>query len=129
MLQTYIVVNALYAGPLDKGTALVQGLVDAHPAKQAITMVQWNEIDKKAFFGSAPTTCAKNQNQNVYGLGIKTYDVPTFQTFFADLQKLFVDHPPTQQSVFFIEAFPNQAVKAVPFDETAYPWRDITAHL
>ena len=129
MLQPYIVVNAIYAGPLDKGTALVQGLVRARPARQAITMIPWNEIEKKSFFGSASATCTKNQIQNVYGLGIKTYDLPTFQNFFAGLQKLFVDHPPTRPSVFFIEAFPNQAVKAIPFDETAYPWRDITAHL
>ena len=107
----------------------MQGLVKAGPVKQAISMIQWNEINAKSFFGSAPALCSKGTNQNVYGLGIQTYDVPTLQTFLLGLQKLFRDQPATQQSVFFIEAFPNQAVKAVSADATAYAWRDITAHL
>ena len=128
-MQTYVVVNAIYAGPIEKGTALVQGLINAHPIRHNITEITWKTINQLAFFGSASATCTKEQIQNVYGLGIKSLDVPTFQNYFMGLQNLFKQYPTTQDSVFFIEAFPIQAAQAVPQEETSYPWRDITAHL
>lgn len=126
-----MVVNAAYSGPMSKGLPLVQPLIDAHPLKQNISMVTWNNLLSSAFFGSAPKNapCIKGQDRTVYGVGIKTYDVPTFDTFLANLQKFFLQHPAAQSSVFFIEAFPNQAVKAVEDDATAYSHRDINAHL
>jgi hypothetical protein len=32
-------------------------------------------------------------------------------------------------TVYFIGFFPKQAVETVSADSTAYPWRNITAHL
>lgn len=126
-----MVVNAAYAGPMSKGMPLVQPLIDAHPIKQNITMVTWNNLLSSAFFGLAPKNapCIKGQDRNVYGVGIKTYHVPTFTTFLTDLQNFFLQYPAARSSVFFIEAFPNQAVKGVADDATAYPHRDMNAHL
>ncbi|KAI4231750.1 MAG: hypothetical protein LQ349_005408 [Xanthoria aureola] len=126
---TYIVVNAIYAGPLEGATPLLKPLGDIHPVQQNISTIPWRDVTTKAFFGTAAADCTKGTNRNVYGSAIKTYDIPTFQTFFAGLQKLWADHPDTRQSVFFIEAFPTQAARAVPDEETAYPWRDTSVHL
>ncbi|KAL8736131.1 MAG: hypothetical protein Q9181_002521 [Wetmoreana brouardii] len=126
---TYIVVNAIYAGPSEKATPLLKGLFDAHPIRQNVTTVLWKDITSKAFFGTAAADCTKGTNRNVYGAAIKSYNIPTFQRFFSDLQQLWADEPGTRQSVFFIEAFPNQAAKAVPDHATAYPYRDTNVHL
>lgn len=126
-----MVINAAYAGPMSKGMPLIQPLIDAHPIKQNITMVAWNNLLGSAFFGSAPKNapCIKGQDRSVYAVGIKTYHVPTFDTFLAKLHNFFLQYPAVRSSVFFIEAFPNQAVKLVADDETAYPHRDMNAHL
>ncbi|KAL9002894.1 MAG: hypothetical protein Q9188_004200 [Gyalolechia gomerana] len=126
---TYIVVNAIYAGPLEKATQLLKPLIDIHPVHQNITTIPWRDVTTKAFFGTAAADCTKSTNRNVYGSAVKTYDIPTFQTFFTSLQKLWADYPDTRQSVFFIEAFPTQAARAVPDDETAFPWRDTSVQL
>lgn len=126
-----MVVNAAYAGPMNKGMPLVQQLIDAHPIKQNISMVTWNNLLNSAFFGSAPKNapCIKGQDRSVYAVGIKTFDVPTFDIFLVNLENFFLQYPAARSSVFFIEAFPNQAAKAVADDATAYPHRDMNAHL
>lgn len=126
-----MVVNAVYAGPTDEGTKLVQPLIDATPLLQNISTVTWNNVLSSAFFGTAPkdATCTKQLYRDVYGLGIKTYDVQTYDTYLSNLQVLYQEYPATQSSVFFIEMFPTQAVRAVSDNATAYPHRDITAHL
>ncbi|KAF9888976.1 hypothetical protein FE257_008146 [Aspergillus nanangensis] len=128
---TYLAVNVAFAGSMEKGRQLVQPLVNAHPMMHNITTVPWKDLTYNAFFGTAPkgAPCAKNALHNVYGAGIKTYDIPTFQRFMSSLNSFYAAHPTAQNTVFFIEAFPLQAVQRVPVDATAYPHRDILAHL
>jgi len=74
--------------------------------------------------------CQKSVNANLYGLGIKSYNLDTFETFFADWDAFLQANPETQEgSLFYMEAFPTQAVRAVPNNATAYPHRDILAHV
>lgn len=115
-----------------EGTALIQPLIDLHPIRQNITEVPWKDLVSTSFFeaeGSLPNPCIKGLHQNVYGGSIKTYDIPTFQNFIIDLEAFYDSYPNARGSIWFIEHFAKQAVKAVPDNETAYPWRDITAHL
>lgn len=131
--QTYLAVNVVYAGPQDKGRQIVQPLVNANPAMHNITTtVAWKDLTYNAFFGTAPrnSPCAKDAVHNVYGAGIKSYDVPTFQSFITSLDSFFSSHPAARDTVFFIEAFPLQAAQQkVADDATSYPHRDILAHL
>ncbi|OCL02959.1 FAD-binding domain-containing protein [Glonium stellatum] len=126
----YITINAVYAGPLSEGTALIQPILSANPIRQNITMVPWGSYINATFWGAGQFGCPKRFNANVYGGSVKTYDIPTFQKFFSDWNGFLKANPAAQeQSVFFIETFPTQAVRAVPDNTTAYPHRDITAHL
>ncbi|EPE25298.1 FAD-binding protein [Glarea lozoyensis ATCC 20868] len=128
---TYIVVNAVYAGLMSDGLPLIQPLIDANPSMKSISVVTYNNLISSAFFGTAPKSgiCTKGLNRSVYGVGIKTFHIPTFIEYFQNLQHLYSEYPAAQSSVFFIESFPKQAVVAVPNDATAYPHRGTNAHL
>ena len=132
LIQHYILINAAYAGPLSAGKALIQPLLDLGPIKENISEIPWSKLTETAFFeaeGSLPNPCIKGLHQNVYGGSIKTYDIPTFQNWVAELDMFYSEYPNARGSIWFIEHFATQAVKAVSDEATAYPWRDITAHL
>lgn len=121
----------MYFGPLDDGIPLLEPLLTLHPTMHNVTMVPYRDLFSSAFFGATPpsTPCPRDSLRNVYGLGVKTYDVPTLQSFFDRLTDLYETYPDVRGSMFFIEAFPMQAARAVPDEETAYPHRDINGHL
>ncbi|KAK3687416.1 hypothetical protein B0T22DRAFT_489312 [Podospora appendiculata] len=127
----YLVVNAVYHGPQSLGLPLIQPLIAAGPIRQSITTVAYKDLLSASFFGMGGDTgpCTRHAKRDVYGLGLRTVDVPTVQGYVANLSALFAAHPEYRDSVFFIEAFPSQAVRAVPDGATAYPHRDINAHL
>jgi hypothetical protein len=129
-----IIVHAVYAGSQAEGQKLIQPLFDLKPTRTNVTMINWAAINSYQFFGSGlpynKTACAKNATHNVYGGAVKQFDIPTFQTFYSNYDRLLQSMPDKLAgTVYFIEFFPKQAVKAVPANATSYPWRDITAHL
>ncbi|KAL8833380.1 MAG: hypothetical protein Q9176_008008 [Flavoplaca citrina] len=65
----------------------------------------------------------------MYSVGTKNLSSPDYIGAFAKYDQLFADHPDTRLSTFEIEVFPTQAVVAVAYDSTAYPWRDIEAQV
>ncbi len=92
-------------------------------------MVAWNKLGRTSLFGLDAEFCVDGGNHNLYALGIKTFDVPTFVNYTSELTALWASNPETQPSSFEIELFPTQAVKSVPDDATAYPYRDIQAQV
>ncbi|KAI1762583.1 hypothetical protein GGR53DRAFT_415750 [Hypoxylon sp. FL1150] len=128
---TYVALNAVYFGSQDDGIPLIQPLVDASPLQYNISTVPYLDLLSSAFFGASPSSapCQKNTLRNVYGIGLKNYDVPTLQKYFMNLTGIYANYPDVRDSVFFFEAFPMQAARAVSDDETSYPHRDINGHL
>lgn len=95
-------------------------------------MIPWSTINDVSFFGSTPanSTCPKDSPHNVYGGAVHQFDIDAFQNFYENYEKLTSSMPEELNgTVYFIEFFAKQAVEAVPPDATAYPWRNITAHL
>ena len=91
-------------------------------------MVPWNKLYASLFFGADVSSCLDNQHLNAGGQGLKQTDVATFESFFADLTDFYRQHPQIT-GAWVSSRFPNQAVMAVPDDETAYAYRDIKTHL
>lgn len=97
-----------------------------------ITEISWKDITYTAFFGAGGpegAPCVKRQNVNIYGASLKTYDPAIFERIFNNMDHFFLQYPDARNTSFTIEPFPNAAVKAVPRDATAYPHRDVTAHM
>lgn len=95
-------------------------------------MIPWSSINALSFFGFEPAnyTCRTNSPHNVYGSAVNHFDIATFQTFYEDYNNLTSSFPvELAGTIYFIEFFAKQAVEAVPANSTAYPWRNITAHL
>lgn len=125
-------VNAVYAGPHAEGEKYLHSLLNLSPIRHNLTMVPWSTINAVSFFGSEPTnyTCPTNTPHNVYGGAVHQFDINAFQTFYEGYEKLTSSMPvELEGTVYFIEFFAKQGVEAVPRNTTAYPWRNITAHL
>ena len=93
-----------------------------------ISMVPWNKLYTAVFFGTDVTSCLSNHHLNSAGQGLKQTDVATFESFFTDFTDFYRQHLEIN-GAFVATRYPNQAVLAVPDEETAYPYRDIKTHL
>ena len=124
--------NAVYAGPQAEGEKYLSPLLDAFPVRQNLTMITWSTINAVSFFGNEPAnyTCPTDSPHNVYGDAVHRFDIETFQTFYENYEQLTSSMPvELNGTVYFIEFFAKQGVEAISSDATAYPWRNITAHL
>ena len=127
--QGNIILNAVYAGPEETGKALFQPFFDLGPIVQNVTVVPWNLLGSSSIFGLDAEFCIDGGNHNLYAVGIKSFDVPTFVEYTNNLTELWAQYPASNESTFEIELFLTQAVLAVPNNATAYPWRDINAQV
>ncbi|KAL9639040.1 MAG: hypothetical protein Q9164_001175 [Protoblastenia rupestris] len=119
-----------YNATLDREKALpyLEPFFKLEPTRTNITMVPWNKLYATLFFAVDSTACKKNQYLSAAGQGLRRTDVATFETFFGDMTRFLRRHKEIRGS-FVATRFPNQAVLAVPDEETAYPYRDIKTHL
>src|ERR1700740_3064300 len=107
-MQLVFWLNAVYPGPESEFMTLLNPLLIASPPlAQNVSVVPWKDLTKVGFFGAeqaVPNACAiKGLNANVYGGAIQTWDVPTFEKFYADLATFYATYPGARSSVFFIE--------------------------
>ncbi|ODM21323.1 hypothetical protein SI65_02166 [Aspergillus cristatus] len=124
--------NAAYPGPKHELIQLLNPLLHKiTPLRQNITVIPWKDLTYTAFFAAEPSmaACVKGLYRNVYGGSVKSYDISSFDTFFHNMQGFYTTYPDAQSSVFFIEQFSKNKTMSIPDNSTAYPYRDVTAHL
>lgn len=119
----------MHIGPKKQAESLLRPLLTADHIRQNVSEVPWNTFLNAPFWGVLGMGCPKGLNANLYGLAVKTFDVDTYVSMFDNWNKFVQANPETQKSVFYIEAFPTQGIRAVADDATAYPHRDANAHL
>lgn len=78
-------------------------------------------------FGSTGV-CVDGEMHSMYSVGVKTLDLQTHLNYFNSLAAFYKRFPAAAGSIWQIELFPTQAVKAVPNFVTVYPHRDIQFH-
>ena len=106
----------------------IQPFLNLGPTVTNMTMVPWNKLYAALFFGADGTACEDNQYLSSAGQGLRRTDVATWETFFGAMTD-FLRQYKEITGAFVASRFPNQAVLAVPDEETAYPYRDIKTHL
>ena len=122
----------VYAGPQAEGEKYLQPLLNMSPKLYNLTMIPWSSINSVSFFGTEPAnyTCPTNSPHKVYAGAVHYFNIPVFQTFYNNYNNLISSMPvELSGTVYFIEFFAKQAVEAILANSTAYPWRNITAHL
>lgn len=124
-----IILNAAYAGPEAEARTLLQPFIDLPYLQRNLTQLTWDVLDSSALFGLDSAFCVTGGLHSLWAVGVAQIDVPTHVAFFTDIVGFLNDHPDARTTSYEIEFFATEAVQAVPDDATAYPYRDIAAHV
>jgi hypothetical protein len=123
-----MIVNANYFGNQTEGLKYLQPFIDIKPVLSNVQMVPWTNVINSSYFGLDGGACNYGQYVNAYTLGAKQTNVTTLSNFLRSYLNYALQNPTVRPS-FVIHRWPQQAVLAVPDDETAYPYRDLKMHL
>ena len=95
----------------------------------SISVVPWNKLVVTAALGANAIICPKNQSHNTHWATLRQLSGPTFQSSFEQVDAFYKKYPTARATSINLETFPNQAMLAVPDDDSAYPWRDALGHM
>ncbi|KAL9594846.1 MAG: hypothetical protein Q9179_005215 [Wetmoreana sp. 5 TL-2023] len=123
------ILDITYPGPKDEFLKLIKPFTDLNPAYMEIQTIPWNKLLRQLGFQLNDLVCVKEMQHSMYSVATKNLSSPDYIAAFARYNQLYTDYPDTRGSTLEIEFFPNQAVVAVPLGSTAYPWRDVQAHV
>ena len=126
-----ITLNAVYFGPQEEGEPYLAPFKALGPVRSNISMVPGNEIMDAAFFnffGNDNGACLPNQHINIYTIALRQIDSEKLELFFTNLTNFWIANP-NFQGRLLLQRYSNQAVQAVPDDETAYAFRDTKTYM
>lgn len=83
---------------------------------------------KALFFGSDGSSCETNLHLQSGTAGVGHIDVTTFTNYTDTFADYWPQYPDVDASVVIFR-YPNNAAVAVPDEETAYAYRNISAHV
>ncbi|KAH8585692.1 hypothetical protein B0O99DRAFT_646402 [Bisporella sp. PMI_857] len=129
--QAQLLTNWVWFGPEQEGRDFISQFIDLGPSLvQNFKYIPWTSIYSVSLAGYGDTAlCIDGLYQWGYASNIKSLSGSTFQSTFESLMQWYAENPGARNSATNLEVFPNDALIAVPNDETAYPWRDTTAYL
>ncbi|KAH7383958.1 hypothetical protein BKA66DRAFT_463175 [Pyrenochaeta sp. MPI-SDFR-AT-0127] len=90
---------------------------------------KWTQLISDIFGIGMDAICAPGFPRNLYSWNLKQYSATTYKTSFTKMVDFFANYPRGRNSYLGYEFFPNQAMAAVPLDQTAFPWRDSTGYI
>ncbi|KAK0622036.1 hypothetical protein B0T17DRAFT_609009 [Bombardia bombarda] len=128
--STVVQVNWVYAGPEAAGRAAMAPFIALNPPILYVNVVPWNLLIATAGGGGVDkAVCQDNIPRDLYSLNLRRFHAPTYISSFAKMDAFFQQNPGGRSSILQFEFFPNQAVIAVPANDTAYPWRDTVGYM
>jgi hypothetical protein len=127
--QVQLAANWVYIGPEEEGRKVLAPILALNPVSSSINMVAWNILIASIGDHFDQLGCTPEVIRDLYNLNLRNYSADTFQSSFTKMAQFFADNPGGRNSNLLFEFFPNQAMAAVPADETAYPWRDSIGYM
>ncbi|KAL8988161.1 MAG: hypothetical protein Q9177_002723 [Variospora cf. flavescens] len=124
-----IVANWVYIGPREEGLRVMAPVLALNPPITNIQVVPWNKLVSTAAGGADALICPKNVSHNTWWANLRSLPSSTFQASFDELNNFYKQYPEARGTTINAETFPNQAMAAVPDDDSAYPWRDALGHI
>ncbi|KFA54577.1 hypothetical protein S40293_02227 [Stachybotrys chartarum IBT 40293] len=119
-----LMANWVYAGPEAEAREILAPILALNAPVVVVRETSWNYLIRDSNFGLERTVCAP-QPVTVMGANIRTVDTNLMVNVFEQLAGFFHDTPEARASGVVFESFPTQATRAVPDDDSAYPWRDV----
>ena len=112
-----------------RGQKVGAALVDLNPIAASITKIPWKDIETVAKFGVDKFACIKGFKHSVYSINLYQIDVPILINFTKNLDDVFKQYPGLQQGIWALVQYPDQIIKSVPDQVTAYPWRSTVGYV
>lgn len=127
-LRSTITINFIYYSPEAEAQQYLQPFYDLHPTRANFTVVPWNLLYTTLYFGADSIACKDNNRLFNGGAAATHIDVDAFTEYTTRFTGFWRQNPGVKPAVVF-SRLPNRAVRAVPDEETAYPYRDISTHI
>ena len=121
--------NWVYLGPEDEARKVIAPLLALAPPIIVVQNIPTNKLLHTAGFGFIPLVQRDSAIRSAYSANMKTISGPALQDAFDKMCALYEAHPDARGSAIEMEHLPNQAMAAVPDEETAYPWRDARSNM
>jgi hypothetical protein len=121
--QAVIVFNIFYQGVDAVPSEYTEPLLAIGPAVTTAAATDYPGLNVPDATLINDTVCTQHDAVNMmFPISIKTYNVEAVQAAF-DLYNEFTEDPTYYNSAVLFEGYSSQAVKAVPSDSTAFPFR------
>ncbi|KAF5589168.1 hypothetical protein FPANT_6383 [Fusarium pseudoanthophilum] len=127
--QTQLFAHWAYKGPEAEARKHLSPILNMNLTATQMRVLPWSRLVENTFAGAAVTVCEPNTNRNLYTLSMKNYSASTWEAVASKLATFYARYPHARSSSLLYEFFPNQAMAAIPLDETAFPRRDTTAYI
>ncbi|KAF5558959.1 hypothetical protein FMEXI_154 [Fusarium mexicanum] len=127
--QTQLYAHWAYKGTETEARKYLSPVLNMNLTATQMRALPWNRLVENTFAGAAVTVCQPNINRNLYTLSMRNYSASTWEAVSSKLATLYSRYPQARSSSLLYEFFPNQAMAAIPLDETAFPRRDTTAYI
>ncbi|RBR19352.1 hypothetical protein FVER53590_08427 [Fusarium verticillioides] len=127
--QTQLFAHWAYKGPEAEARKHLSSILNMNLAATQMRVLPWNRLVENTFAGAAVTVCEPNTNRNLYTLSMKNYSASTWEAVASKLVTFYARFPHARSSSLLYEFFPNQAMTAIPLEDTAFPRRDTTAYM
>lgn len=129
ILQPEILANWVYTGPEEEGLKLMEPVFALNPIRSESTVVPWSKLVTTAGFGADSLWCAPSiEPRTQLSTNTKLLNADTMRTMFEKMTNFYNEVPEARGSTIELEIFNSDAMKAIPDDSTAYPWRDSIAY-
>ncbi|KAG9496326.1 hypothetical protein J7337_012912 [Fusarium musae] len=127
--QTQLFAHWAYKGPEAEARKHLSPILNMNLTATQMRVLPWNRLVENTFAGAAVTVCEPNTNRNLYTLSMKNYSASTWEAVASKLATFYARFPHARSSSLLYEFFPNQAMAAIPLEDTAFPRRDTTAYM
>lgn len=129
ILQTGLRASCVYHGPKAEAIPLLAPILNLGPKETNITELPWNRLTAEGSFGWDAMICTPGGQHELFAANLRERNATAWVSMFNTMNDLFASTPGARKGTVLFEAWSNQAMKVVPDDETAYPWRDTQVYL
>ncbi|KAI0882108.1 FAD-binding domain-containing protein [Annulohypoxylon maeteangense] len=118
---TQILATFIYCGPGSEAFQIIAPFLDLKPPNLRMSSVLYSQVQHTIPIG------AETPPGRIYDLSsanIRRFAVDTWKSTFNKFDAFCKANPDARASSITLQTYSNEAVVAVPNDDTAYPWRD-----